>query len=178
MIGNAICYYNWWCNCNTSWFPKEGGFGKRWLWWIRAQEKLWELERMPSFRGNCHRRLKMGDMNELWVLGGEVWDCSCSQASWLCNGYLWNRLCSFLGSEFKVARASGLKHYEVYGLCSGAKEKALIEGSRTCYLPVLFSTLPLTCCVTLHKSVPPSVLSIFIAVFFVPGLGYVSVCSS
>lgn len=107
------------------------------MWWVRAQGKLWELERMPSFRENRHGRLKAGDINELWVLGEAVWGCSCFQTLWLCTSYFWNRLCRFLGSEFKVARASGLEQFELYGLCLSAKEKVLIEGSRTCYFPAL-----------------------------------------
>lgn len=58
-------------------------------------------------------------------------------AFWLRTSRLRNRLCSSLGSESKVARASGLERFEVYGLCLSAKEKALIEGSRTCHLPAL-----------------------------------------
>lgn len=167
------------CNGNTSWFPEGGRFGNRLVWWVRTQGKLWELERIPSFRENCHGRLKTGDVNEVWVLGEAVWECSCCQALWLWTSSLWNRLCSFLGSQFKMTRASGLEQFEVYGLCLSAKEKALIEGSRTCYLPELSFQL----CFRLAVWLPVNLclhLSCLLLVqsFFGPGFGSVSVCSS
>lgn len=96
----------------------------------------------------------------------QFWGCSWCQPLWRCTSHLRTRLCSFLGSEFRVVRASGLEQFEVYGLCFSAKAKALTEdlGPATCPCSHFSSAFDLLC--AFRKSVPPSVWSIFTACLF------------